>query len=278
LIEKLRLQGHCNFTEDFAEPFPIHIFLMLVNLPQSDAPRLKYLTDQMTRPNGEMSFAEAKDALHDYLSPVIDERLANPGNDAISKVVHGKIDGRPITKYEATCMSALLLAGGLDTVVNFLGFCMQFLAQSPEHRKELIDHPERIPVATEELLRRFSLVVNVRTINSDIEFHGVQMKEGDQIVVPPLLTGLEERENACPMHVDFSRKKISHTTFGHGAHQCVGQHLARREIMLTLKEWLARIPDFQIAPGAKIVHQGGIVGAISGLPLVWDPATTTAKP
>ncbi|RJG03166.1 cytochrome P450 [Noviherbaspirillum sedimenti] len=278
LIEKLRPQGHCNFTEDFAEPFPIRIFLMLVNLPESDAPHLKHLADQLTRPDGEMSFVAARDALHDYLSPVIDERLANPGADAISKIVHGKINGRPITKKEAQRVGALLLAGGLDTVVNFLGFSMQFLAQSPEHRKELIDHPERIPAATEELLRRFSLVVNVRTLKSDTEFHGVQLKKGDQIVLPPLLTGLDERENACPMHVDFNRKKVSHTTFGHGAHQCVGQHLARREIMLTLKEWLARIPDFQIAPGAKIVHQGGIVGAVRELPLVWDPATTTAKP
>lgn len=276
LIEKLRPQGQCSFTEDFAEPFPIRIFFILADLPEKDVPYLKNLGDQMTRPDGSMTFAEARDEMYKYLSPIIDARMQKPGDDAISKIVQGKIDGRPITKKEALRMTGLLLLGGLDTVINFLAFCMQFLAQSPQHRKELVDHPERIPAATEELLRRFGLVADGRILKSDIVFHGVQLKEGDQILLPQLLTGLDERENACPMHVDFSRKKVSHTTFGHGSHLCLGQHLARREIVTTLTEWLARIPDFRIAPEAKISHQGGIVGSVKGLPLVWDPATTKA--
>ncbi len=277
LIEKVRLQGHCNFVTDYAERYPIEIFLMLVNLPLEDGPRLKALGDQMTRPDGSMTFAEARDAMYAYLLPVIEDRLANPGDDAISKIVHGKVNGRQLTKHEAQRMAGLFLLGGLDTVVNFLSFSMQFLAGSPSHRQELLDHPERIPAAAEELLRRFSLVANGRILSKDIVFHGVLLKKGDQISLPQLLTGLDERENKCPMHVDFSREKISHTTFGQGPHLCLGQHLARREIISTLTEWLARIPDFRIAPGAKITHSSGIVGSISALPLVWDPATTTSR-
>jgi cytochrome P450 len=275
LIERVRLQGHCNFTEDYAEPLPIQIFLILVNLPLEDAPRLKYLSDQMTRPDGTMTFAQARDALYEYLSPVIDRRMAEPGDDALSKIIHGKVNGRAITKHEAQRIGGLLLVGGLDTVVNFLSFSMQFLARSPEHRKELIAHPDRIPAATEELLRRFSLVADGRIVTQDMEFHGVLLKKGDQILLPQLLTGLDERENKCPMHVDFGRPKVSHTTFGHGSHLCAGQHLARREIMITLHEWLSRIPDFRIAPDAKIMHQSGVVGSVKNLPLVWEPSTTS---
>jgi cytochrome P450 len=278
LIEHLRPRGKCSFTEDFAEPFPIRIFFMLADLPEKDMPFLKNLGDQMTRPDGSMTFAEARDAFYAYLSPILDARTLAPADDAISKIVSGKIDGRQITKDEALRMTGLLLLGGLDTVINFLGFCMQFLAQSPAHRQELVDHPERIPAATEELLRRFGLVADGRILKSDFVFYGVQLKQGDQILLPQLLTGLDERENACPMHVDFSRKKVSHTTFGHGSHLCLGQHLARREIIATLTEWLVRIPQFQIAPGATISHQGGIVGSVRALPLVWDPATTRAVP
>ncbi|MES2261733.1 MAG: cytochrome P450 [Pseudomonadota bacterium] len=274
LVEQLRPLGKCNFTEDFAEPFPIRIFFILADLPDKDMPLLKNLGDQMTRPDGSMTFAEARDAFYHYLSPIIDARMLAPGDDAISKIACGKIDGRPITKDEALRMTGLLLLGGLDTVINFLAFCMQFLAHSAPHRQELVDHPERIPAATEELLRRFGLVADGRIVKKDLAFHGVELKEGDQILLPQLLTGLDERENGCPMHVDFSRKKVSHTTFGHGSHLCLGQHLARREIVTTLTEWLARIPEFQIAPGAAIAHQGGIVGSVKGLPLVWDPATT----
>jgi cytochrome P450 len=276
LIDNIRLQGHCNFTKDYAEPFPIRIFMLLAGLPDEDIPHLKYLSDQMTRPDGSMTFVEARDALYDYLLPIIEQRKLTPGTDAISVVANGQVNGRPITSDEAKRMCGLLLVGGLDTVVNFLSFSMEFLAKSPEHRKELIEHPERIPAATEELLRRFSLVADGRILKSDFEFHGVLLKKDDQILLPQLLSGLDERENACPMHVDFSRQKVSHTTFGHGSHLCLGQHLARREIVTTLKEWLARIPEFSIAPGAQIRHQSGIVSGVQSLPLVWDPATTNA--
>lgn len=276
LIDNIRPQGQCNFTKDYAEPFPIRIFMLMAGLPDEDIPHLKYLSDQMTRPDGSMTFAQAKDALYEYLIPIIEQRKKAPGTDAISVIANGQINGRPITSDEAKRMCGLLLVGGLDTVVNFLSFSMEFLARSPEHRKELIDHPDRIPAATEELLRRFSLVADGRILKSDFDFHGVLLKKGDQILLPQLLSGLDERENACPMHVNFNREKVSHTTFGHGSHLCLGQHLARREIVTTLREWLTRIPEFAIAPGAQIRHQSGIVSGVQALPLVWDPATTKA--
>lgn len=276
LIEDVRKEGKCNFTEAYAEPLPVRIFMLLAGLPEKDVPHLKYLSDQMTRPDGSMTFVEARDSLYDYLVPVIEQKRETPADDAISKVVNSKIDGKLIDVDTAKRMCGLILVGGLDTVVNFLSFSMQFLAQSPEHRNELIKHPDRVDAATEELLRRFSVVSDGRILTSDYLFHGVELKKGDQILLPQLLTGLDERENACPMHVNFSREKISHTTFGHGAHLCLGQHLARREIKITLQEWLTRIPEFEIEPNAKIHHQGGIVASVKSLPLVWDPNTTKA--
>lgn len=276
LIEDLRLKGQCNFTTDYAEPFPIRIFMLIAGLPESDIPRLKFLADQLTRPDGQMTFIEAKTAMFDYMEPIIEKCRREPNDGVISQVANSDINGRPITVDEAKRVAALLLVAGLDTVVNFLSFCMEFMAKSPEHRKELRDNPEKIPAATEELLRRFSLVANARILTTDHEFNGVQLKEGDMILLPQMLAGLDERENACPMHVDFNREKVAHNTFGHGVHLCVGQHLARREIMITLREWLARIPEFSIAPGAKIEHASGVVSAVKSLPLVWDPATTKA--
>lgn len=276
LVESLRAKGRANFTKDYAEPFPIQVFMKLVNLPESDVPKLKYLSDQITRPDGSMSLGEASQHLYDYLSPVIDERRAHPGDDAISAIVQGKVAGRIVTKEEAERMCGLLLVGGLDTVVNFLSFAMQFLAGSPAHRKQLIEQPEAIPTATEELLRRFSLVADGRVVKRDVEIDCVLLKQGDMVLIPQLLTGLDERENACPMHVDFAREKITHTTFGYGPHHCAGAHLARLEVAITLREWLARIPDFEVEPGAVITHQGGVVGSVRALPLVWDPKSTRA--
>ncbi|MDH4549891.1 MULTISPECIES: cytochrome P450 [Pseudomonas] len=269
LIEAIKDQGACNFTHDYAEPFPVRVFLMMVDLPERDAPYLKHLADQITRPDGSLSMREASEGLFDYLRPIIDARRGKPGTDALSTVINGSIDGRPLDREEAARIGGLLLLAGLDTVVNFLSFVMQFLAGSPAHRAELQAHPDRVPAATEELLRRFSLVADGRMVKTDTEVDGVLLKAGDMVLLPQLLSGLDERENACPMSVNFQRENVTHTTFGHGAHHCAGAHLARLEVVITLQEWLKRIPDFQVAPGAIIKHHGGVVGSVESLPLVW---------
>lgn len=269
LIDDIKLRGRCDFTKEYAEIFPIHIFLMLVDLPLEDAPRLKYIGDQMTRPDGTMGMGEAIQQFFDYLSPIIDKRMREPGDDAISAIVQSKVNGRDLSKDEALKICGLVLLAGLDTVVNFLSFSMHFLAQNPAQRQLLIDDPELIPVATEELLRRFGLVADARLIKREIVVDGVQLNVGDMVALPTMLFGLDDRENACPMHVDFARKDISHITFGHGVHHCAGAHLARLEVQTTLREWLLRIPEFEIAAEADIGYQAGIVGAMTTLPLTW---------
>ncbi|MGH3892114.1 MAG: cytochrome P450 [Rhodococcus qingshengii] len=269
LIDGLVAEGKCDFTKAFAEIFPVEVFLRLVDLPSSDSAHLKYIADQMTRPDGSMTMAEATDLFFDYLGPIIDERRANPGPDAISAVVQSTVDGNPLTQDECLRICGLLLLAGLDTVVNFLSFMMQHLAENPADRKKLVDHPDLVDNAAEELLRRYGLVADARIVNGDTEMDGATLLDGDMIAVPTMLFGLDPQVATCPMDVDLNRKDPEHFTFGHGVHHCAGSYLARYEIRTTLKEWLARIPEFEVVPNEKIRHQSGIVGAVVGLPLQW---------
>ena len=167
-----------------------------------------------------------------------------------------------------------ILIAGLDTVVNFMGYLFLYLARNPEDRRRLAADHSLIPAAVEELVRRYGLVTIGRLVTRDVDFHGVTLKKDDMIVLPTQLHGLDERENADPMTVDFARPPYKHSGFGKGPHHCVGAPLARVEIRVTLEEWLSRIPEFSVAPDAVIECMGGIVGCVRELPLVWDPATT----
>ena len=109
----------------------------------------------------------------------------------------------------------------------------------------MIEHPERIPNAVEELLRRFPVVNPGRWCVSDMDYKGVAMRAGDQISDADHLHGLDDRKFDEPMRVDFSRPTPIHSTFGNGAHRCPGSLLARTELKIFLEEWLKRIPDFQ---------------------------------
>lgn len=204
-----------------------------------------------------------------YLQERINARRMNPGDDLISKIVHAEIEDRPITTEEVDSMCLLLLFGGLDTVASMTGYVAWHLAEHPQDRRWLIAHPERMPDAIDELIRRHGLSNTGRIVTRDMEFHGVRLKEGDVIQQPNCLYGLDERINPDPLKVDFERKGGQHRAFGGGVHSCPGNVLARREVMVFLEEWLRRIPDFALKPGTPPVTKTGMVNSVETLWLIW---------
>jgi len=270
LTESVRAQGHCNFTTAYAEVFPVQIFMGLVDLPVEDAPMVKRWADLMIRPDGHTPFEVAKQNICDYMAPHVEARRGGSGTDLITKLANGRIGDRQLTSAEAIDFASQVMIAGLDTVVNFLGFAFLFLARHPDHRRELVGRPGLLPAAVEELLRRFPIVTVAREVRADFEYEGVALRAGDMIVIPTPLIGTDERLNPRALEVDFRRHSPQHATFGNGRHVCAGMHLARLELRIALQEWLARIPEFEVAPGAEIRFHSGIVGVIESLPLVWD--------
>jgi cytochrome P450 len=269
LIEKFQDKGECEFLEDFARPYPISIFLGLMNLPlemRTDFLAWEYevlhATDMEVRKRG-------LNKIIDYLWGAIEERRKNLGDDLISFAIKARINGEPISDDDLMGIVFMLYIGGLDTVVATLGFMFRFLANSPEHRQDLIDHPEIIPDAVDEMLRVFATVVGSREVTRDIEFAGVQMKKGDRVFVATIAANRDPDEFPDPHVVDFRRANKRHLTFIVGPHRCIGSHLARRELKIALEEWLKRIPNFNVKPGAVMpAHAGGVWG-IENLPLEW---------
>jgi cytochrome P450 len=184
-------------------------------------------------------------------------------------MLSAEINGRRVTVEEGMDMSTLLFFGGLDTVASELGFVMQFLATHPEHRHFLIENPDKIPIATEELLRRFGLSNTIRIITEDYDFNGYPLKKDEAIMVPISLASMDDEYWDNAMEVDFSRKFKSMDTFGNGPHKCPGSNLARSEIQIFLEEWLKRIPEFTIAAGRQARTATGSVPCVTELPLEW---------
>lgn len=269
-IETFRARGHCEFISEFAEVLPISIFMQMVNLPVGDVRFLKPWADQINRPDGSMEPDEVMRRFAEYLQPHVRARRAAPGTELLSQIVTGLVNGELLPESEAIELCTQVLIGGMDTVVSFMGFMMTFLARNPAHRHQLVADRSLIWPAVDEFLRRFPIVQNGRLVVSDYVYSGVTMKAGDIVIMPGVLHGLDEREHADPLTVDFHRKNPAHSTFGNGAHRCPGAMLARTELRITLEEWLARIPDFRIMSGKHPVTRGGIVGCVVELPLQWD--------
>lgn len=270
IIERLQPQGKCEFVGDFAGVMPIIAFLMLVNLPEEDFAYLRGLAVHMSSPTHPKS-AEAWAEISDYVRRQIDLRRQEPQDDFITSLLNGQVQGRPLTNDEIFSMCLLIVGGGLDTVVSMTSFAASFLAQHPEQRRMLIDHPELIDNAVEEIARRFGTSNLSRLVRHDTELAGATVLADDIVLGLFPLAGLDETVNADPMTVEFTRRRPRHLAFGTGPHTCIGNRLAKREIRIFLEEWLKRIPDFRLVPGSLPRVTTGLVNSVEYLHLEWDP-------
>ncbi|WP_336972582.1 cytochrome P450 [Sphingobium aromaticiconvertens] len=276
LIEGFAASGQCDFARDFANIFPVKVFLALAGLPMEDAARLNLLAKEMTRPSGNTpeeqgkSLQAANAGFFAYVAPIIAERRGGTGTDLITQMVNSEINGAPMPEDKMLGLVSLLLLGGLDTVVNFLSFMMIYLARHPETVAEMVAEPMKLQRGVEEMFRRFAVVSDARYVVEDMEYFGTQLKAGDLILLPTALHGLDDTQHEDPLKVDLSRRNVAHSTFAQGPHRCAGMHLARMEVLVMLQEWLARIPRFALKEGAAPIYHAGIVSAVEDIPLVWE--------
>jgi len=269
LIEGFSDLGECEFVADFALKMPIGVVMNLLDFPWEDRDELVAHTETGLRDPDQDKRLTAQKATIAYVANKLEERRTSPGHDVISHLFKADILGRPITDEEVLGIAVNLTFGGLDTVTSTLGFIAKFLAESPEHQSRLSSEPAMAAKSVDELLRRFSVSNPGRTVARDMEYNGVQLKQGDIVILPGGLHGMDERSFDNAMNVDFDRARTISSVFGNGAHRCLGSYLARSELRMFLEEWFQRIPSFRIRDGEKPITVSGMVNGVEYLPLVW---------
>jgi cytochrome P450 len=270
LIDAVADHGGCDFISSFGTPFPVSIFLELMGLPNSHAPRFLQWIEELLHADDPSIMAKGARSIADYLRSLIAERRRQSVDDLVSRAVNLQIDGKPLTDDDLLGLCFLLFVGGLDTVAGALGFHFYHLATHPEHQDRLRQNPGDIPNAVEEYLRYFSSVLSHRQATADTEIAGVTIKKGDWISIFNALASLDPSEFENPDNVDFDRRQIRHFAFSFGPHFCVGSHLARRELKIAIEEWTTRLPPFRLASGSEQLEGiGGVGFQLNRLMLEW---------
>lgn len=269
LVAEIAPRGRCDFVNEFSLKMPMQLFLNIVDLPLDDREYLLGIAHQGLRNPDPKRRREAHTEMHAYLDSWVRKRAEHPGDDFMSKVVTLEVDGKPLSHEERIGYMTTVMFGGLDTVGGMMAMSARHLAEHPEHRRQLVAHPEGIPDAIEEILRRYGIPTVGRYVTRDVEFGGIQLKEGDRIMLPTMVHGLDERRWPDAMTVKLDRHPHDHLAFGKGTHRCPGANLARAELRIFLEEWLKRIPDFSIDPKGQLQFESGSVAGLKTLPLVW---------
>jgi len=280
LIDGFFAKGRCEFDADFAIPLPCNAFLRLFGLPDDRMDFFLGIKDDIIRPHVHHAGsdlarqreirAEAGQRMYAYFEEAMDERMDAPSDDLLGSLLTAEIEGEKLERSEILDICFLMLLAGLDTVTATLGCNLAYLAANPEQRRRIVERPELIPGAVEELLRWETPVTAVpRILLEDVEIGGQRLEAGQMVT---LLLGAA---NTDPGHfeaadvVDFERARNVHAAFGVGPHRCLGSHLARMELVVAMEEWHTRIPDYRLQPGELPRYSPGIRELLY-LPLEWD--------
>jgi cytochrome P450 len=271
LIDRFVERGGCEFMSEFASILPNALVVSLMGLPQEMLPQfLAWEETVMHDPDASRRIA-AGTAIIDYLKSFIADQKRGPRSPLMEGVLSGGVEGRPFNDAEILGTCYLLFVAGLDTVFNTLGWIMRELARDPALQARLRNNPQDIPAAVEEFSRAFGVSAPMRTVAKDMVFHGVEMKAGEDVMLPTLLAGRDPRAYPNPHRIDIDRTPRP-VTFGRGPHVCIGIHLAKREMKVMIETFLVRMKNIRLAEGAKLTFQTNSTIGLMDLPLVWDPA------
>ncbi|WP_188393935.1 cytochrome P450 [Mesorhizobium sp. SARCC-RB16n] len=270
LIDTIAASGtNCDVMKDFAYPFAVNIFLRFLGLPDDRLAIFVGWGKDLLHGDAVKRKAAAQRIVA-FIDDLAALRRKAPVDDFMTFVVQAQVAGRPLTNEEVRGIGVLLFVAGLDTVAAAIGFDLAHLSRNPKDQEWLRSKPNRIVVAAEELLRAYPTVQMIRVATRDIDFDGVPIRKGDYISCATMIANRDPAEFECPNTIDLAREENRHTAFAHGPHRCLGSHLARREIVIGLEEWLARIPALRIKEGTAPITHGGHAFGIDNLILDWS--------
>jgi len=277
LIDQVIDNRGCDFAESLGPGFPVSVFMEMMGLPLERFEEFRGIVHEYFGKTTVERRIELQNTIFSLIDDLIGERRRERRNDLVSKLLDEQVRGRPLTQEELQSIGFLLFIAGLDTVANALTFAFRHLAQDQSLQDRLALEPARIPDFVEEALRRYAVVNQTRIVKKDVDIDGASFREGDMVLCPLTLAGMDDRKNPEPDRFDLDRKGREHHTFSTGPHICIGNILARAEMRIFTEEWLKRIPSFRVAANAKLEWRPGLVMALMHLPLEWNVSGRSAS-
>ncbi|MGC4808816.1 cytochrome P450 [Micromonospora sp. DT233] len=218
---------------------------------------------------------EAAKALSGYLGDLFAKKMADPGDDVLSEMA-GKVKQGEMSVPEAITMAMAVLIAGHETSASMISLGTLALLQNPEQLallRERGDDAKFVANAAEELLRYLTIVhTGIRRIaNEDIALHDKVIKAGDGVIFELAGANYDATEFPEPDKLDLTRPARSHHAFGYGAHQCLGQSLARVELQVVYGTLYRRIPTLALAVPFEEVPfaMEGVAYGLKSLPVTW---------
>jgi cholest-4-en-3-one 26-monooxygenase len=294
IIDEIKHRGEIDFVEDFAIHVPLIVIAELMGLDPSGRQKLYEWSDAMMGGDGHtdaddpalLAAATAFGEYVEYLLPIIEDRRNNPREDLISILTgafdDGALDGGEavavrgddgLTSDELLMFLCILIVAGNETTRNAITGGLKAFSDFPDQKARLLDDPELIDLAVDEIVRYVSPVISFcRTVTEDHRLHDKELREGDKVLILYQAANRDERVFDEPDEFRIDRDPNPHLGFGIGPHYCLGANLAKLEIKVVFEELFRALRDIRVKDGAEVRRaDNALVLAIEHLPAIFTP-------
>ncbi len=270
-LDRLVDAGGGDIVAELFKPLPSMVVAHYVGVPEEDRQQFDGWTEPIVSAassGNALGAAEAVTEMLAYFAELIERRRKEPGDDTVSQLVATGVgdDDRGLMSILAYVFT--MVTGGNDTTTGMLGGAVQLLHQRPDQRALLVDNPELVKDAVDELLRLTSPVQALaRTATRDVELDGGTIPAGRKALLLYAAANRDPRRYGPDAdELDVRRKPGQILTFGQGNHFCLGANAAKMQARVALEELLARCPDFEVDVEAVVYAPGPYVRRPSSVP------------
>ncbi|RVW01943.1 cytochrome P450 [Rhodococcus xishaensis] len=278
LIDRFVDRGSVDLVAEFTTRYPVLIISRLLGLPVEDEATVhRWAHDLFYFPLDPEAAKRASQEFTDFVTPILAERRANPGDDLISMLVTESSEGETLDDEQILSFLRLLFPAGADTTMLALGNTLSALLTHPDQMELLRSDPaEHVQWAIWEGLRWEPPVgLLPRACPEATTWNGIEI---------PALTPMIFSINAAlrdpavyedPHRFDITRRATSMLAFGQGPHSCAGSWLALAELNTALTILLDRLPGLRLQDGAaeqaRVTSQVGVaLRGPNSLLVEWD--------
>jgi cytochrome P450 len=262
ILDDALAKAEVDFVADVSAALPMRVFAEILGAPPEDHRTLVEIGDRILGVS-DPEYAPEQDRsayahlpfstpaaldMFDYGRRLADARRREPRDDIVTALLTAEIDGQPLTAREYDVYFLLLAAAGNETTRHAISHGMLAYLEHPDQRRRLLDDPSLARSAADEVLRWATPVHHFRrTVTTDVEFHGKQLRAGDKLATWLVSGNRDERVFESPERFDIGRSPNPHLSFGPpNIHFCVGAHLARLEIQIFFEEFFARVGEIEL--------------------------------
>lgn len=284
IVDAVASQGECEFVEEVAAELPLIAILELLGVPLKDRKKFFQWTNTMIfADDPDMSISEEEGQLAaieviGYAMQLAAQHHEEPMDNITSALLDAELNGEPVSEDIFGWMFILILVGGNESTRTVMSQGMRLLMEHPEQLQYLVDNPDKISNAVEEMLRyNTAFIAMRRTATQDIEWQGYRFSKGDKIVMHYHSVNHDEDVfGDDALTFDIHRMKRMPTlnreirSFGIGQHFCLGINLARLEMRIMFEELLPRLRNPQLA-GDITYMRSFFISTIKAMPIEFTP-------